>query len=421
MATIYIPLFIPEYHSNKRYSTFCMNPGIGGTQFTALKLALFLAKYEKNWTVNVVNSYQLNIINSPNNLNQIICDTFEEFLSLPEVINGKYTVIVAYRQLLQKAKFKSLNIMRNRIIAWSRHPFDIKLKRIGLSFAAVVCVGTYQYYSMKKLYSSLWHIQNIFIEPDNKPALLDLPSIANDTLRLLYLGALSPGKGFLHIAKAWNTIKNTYQSAELHVIGSGSLYGEKSNYDIIPADKVFADKIFTYIPKQDIVDKKVIFYDNLGENKFEIMQKCHVALLNPTGKTEAFPASPLECMSLGIPVIAANDYGMSDTMRFFPELALEKPEDIPCYVEKLVNDENRYLELQQRAITVSSWYALQLPQIITRWKRLINMVLSYDRTIPNQPPFLSFHGSSLSLFKRTVRTHYSYYKNSLKALSRKYV
>ena len=37
-----------------------------------------------------------------------------------------------------------------------------------------------------------------------------------------------------------------------------------------------------------------------------------VALLNPTGKSEAAPACPLECYCYGIPVVAGGDFGAYD-------------------------------------------------------------------------------------------------------------
>ena len=39
------------------------------------------------------------------------------------------------------------------------------------------------------------------------------------------------------------------------------------------------------------------------------MKECDIAIFNPRGHGEAFPASILEWMSLSIPVISSLDYG----------------------------------------------------------------------------------------------------------------
>ena len=46
------------------------------------------------------------------------------------------------------------------------------------------------------------------------------------------------------------------------------------------------------------------------------MKVCDIALFNPRGHGEAFPASILEWMSLSIPVISCLDYGCADVMTY---------------------------------------------------------------------------------------------------------
>ena len=58
------------------------------------------------------------------------------------------------------------------------------------------------------------------------------------------------------------------------------------------------------------------------------MQRCDLAVVNPTGSGEAFCASILEWYSLGIPVISSLNYGMSDMMRYFDNLTIKNPTQI---------------------------------------------------------------------------------------------
>ncbi len=172
----------------------------------------------------------------------------------------------------------------------------------------------------------------------------------------------------------------------MHVIGSCSTYGDEPESTLIPTALSYADEILSYISEEDISNGSVIFHGNLGEEKFDIIRQCNFAILNPTGKTEAFPASPLECMSFGLPVIASDDYGMSDAMRFFPELVIKKPSEILERIEWLVADEMRYKEMQQRSIAVAKWFDSQFDQINTRWVRLIEAV--FDGNYKNLCLFL---------------------------------
>ncbi|BAU43991.1 glycosyltransferase [Leptolyngbya sp. O-77] len=159
----------------------------------------------------------------------------------------------------------------------------------------------------------------------------------------------------------------------------------------------------------------------MGEEKFDIIQKCDLAILNPTGYTEAFPASPLECMACGVPVIASDDHGMSDCMRFFPELVLRSPQDIVHRVEWLVADPLRYLEIQHRAIAIAQWFHLQRAVILTRWIRLLEAILDSTDTKLDLAPMLPFYGSRRKLMiRRDIRPRLSVAKrlilSPLKAL-----
>ena len=70
--------------------------------------------------------------------------------------------------------------------------------------------------------------------------------------------------------------------------------------------------------------QSIKFLGLFSKEKNLILKHSDVALLNPSGKSEAAPASPLECYCYGIPVIAGGDYGAFDNMKYFPELDFKK-------------------------------------------------------------------------------------------------
>lgn len=425
MKKVYIPIFSQSIRS-KKFSLSEGNPGVGGTEFTTIRLALSLAIERPDWKI-VLASYEGVGIEEdlfPNISQKIFENVSVFFEQLCNSSSYDLGIVIATVSVLKQVDRKSLKMVENRLIAWSRHPFDIEAARLAaeVSFQGIVCVGVYQYYSNKAISNRLYYIQNIFILPMSNPIFFNFQDrqckINKKELNIVYLGALIPGKGFLEIAKAWPKLKVCFPGLTLHVIGSSATYGERPELTEIPSSADYAQEILKFIPKEDIHSAQVIFYGNLGVEKFDVIQQCDLAILNPTGTTEAFPASPLECMACGVPVIASDDYGMSDAMRFFPELVIAGHSDILEKVEWLVAEPLRYLEMQQRSLAVAQWFASQTDQIITRWIRLVE---SYESTTLNElslSPTLPFYGSKCKLvFRREIKPRLSFIKRcSLKFL-----
>ena len=177
-----------------------------------------------------------------------------------------------------------------RTILWVRHPFFNPRRLTDSDFLATIHVGEYQYFSNRSFYRKNWFIQNLFT-PFTSVSSRKLPM--DGKVKIIYLGALFQVKGFGHIARQWSSIKRIVPNAELHVIGSSSTYGKVPEHEMIPCDSEFAEEILMSIPLTDISEGRVVFHGNLGHEKFELMRNAHFAILNPTGASEAFPASPL--------------------------------------------------------------------------------------------------------------------------------
>jgi len=385
----------------KKFSIGGMNPGVGGTELTVIRLALKLSTISPNWEIILVNNSIVDIVDSPSNLKQTCFDTPQDFFQY--LTPGSPSVIVATVSVLKNVPIFLLQQSSQCLIAWSHHPFDRDLKSMAtlVKFRAIVCSGVYQYYSNLVSDFRLLHIQDMFILPtpinNNEKKPLD-----ENQVNIVYLGALIPAKGFLEVAKTWEKLKEKFPKIRIHVIGSSATYGNESESKLVPTDLDYATKILKFIPEEDIYDGNVIFYGNLGVEKFNIIEKCDLAILNPTGQSESFPASPLEIMALGVPVIASDDYGMSDCMRYFPELKINGFQDIPNKVEYLVQDPLRYQELQQRSVAVAQWFSSQNAQIIIRWLRLLDDVFENENL--QLPPVAPFYGSRLKLwFRRDIR------------------
>jgi len=387
--------------NGKCFTADGINPGCGGTQFVTIMLALHLARCRRDYEVHLLHDQPISIREQPDNLKQSL------FPSLNEAINSN--LLGAERTVLICTAANLLGILgqvstppKCRIIPWIHHPFYYDARLTKLHAPAYVSVGTYQYYSNEPLYKPHWHISNLFFMPPMEPISATLPR-RGEPLHLLYLGALIPGKGFLHIAKQWTHIKSCFPSAILHVIGSTQTYGKQAINGAIPTTKEYAQEILNHLPIEDIDNKKVIFYGNLGIEKFNVIRNCHAALLNPTGATEAFPASPLECMSIGLPVIASDDYGMSDIMRYFPELSLQSPSQLTNKLKQLFTNPLFYKEMSERSLIIAKFFFEQSTQSLIRWQELIEMVCDGHAPIASNPPMQPLYGSRPAMGYRKLK------------------
>lgn len=397
---------------NKTFSENCVNPGIGGSQFATIILAFALAKKYKNYDIWLLSRAPIKIQNAPKNLKQIL--TKEIFLLKDEPFNSLNTVIISKENEIEEIELKLFNKFVNyKLINWIHHPFQILNNYKHNIFSAHVSVGIYQYYSNFAWYKPHWHIPVIF----NAPVINYLKKKLykpNESLRLVFLGALVPAKGFHYVAKSWPKILKLFPNAQLDVIGSTETYdGKKTQYKKIPTTDQYAKIILQYISEKDIKTKRVIFHGNLGKEKFKIIKKAHFALLNPTGSSEAMPISCLECLSCGTPVIASDDYGMGDFMRHFPELSIRKPDDIAFKIKSITRNPLLYKKLKTRCVKLGKLYAKQKPKILIKWRQLIEAVISNNIKI-YKLPIKRFYGNRLILVIRIIKTLLIIYLKKIK-------
>ena len=366
---IFIPIFtIPVIKSIDLDNE--ENPGIGGTQHVSLTLASRLAKAMPKWDVKLVNTFEIELINSPPNLNLEIFKDLDDFIKTLSCSSSKENRAIFITKLLKELSEKNLKAIADKTYCWIHHPFYYDFNLLRANFLAYICVGEYQQLTNKYFYPRCIFIQNIF--PNNSYNLEDkfLRKKINQPLRLVYIGSLIPVKGFHEIAKQWNNIKEHFKDVRLDVIGK-SYSVNQSMHDLIPATNDYANLILKYISVKDIFEKKVNFHGNLGLEKKEMLKSAHLALQNPRGLSEAFPASPLECMSLGVPVIASDDYGMYDSMKYFPELAITNPKQIKEKIILAISNPSFYKELSMRSFSIANMFALNSYSHIWRWVNLI--------------------------------------------------
>lgn len=300
MKTVYIKIDASSLKlvsiSNTRY-----NPGIGGTEFSSLRLA-----------------YQLN---SAGIDVKVVSDT----ISTDNVIDGLKVITWKEFQLSKlgvciiPTKYQSLEFdPGHRVIWWSHHPHE----RPNEKYHEVVCLSDYQRLSNANLTSS----KRIACVRNFPSFILKTHSRFNITGNYgIFMGALSPGKGFLEAVPYFNSLLQKGILNEVKVIG-GDLYqsGENSHY---------MSKITTAMKTWK---NQYQFLGVLGHEKLEVIRNARLAIFNPTGKTEAYPATPLEILNEGIICFGGNDYGSTEHYQHFPELGLLPKGCHKSQVEKII-------------------------------------------------------------------------------------
>jgi glycosyltransferase involved in cell wall biosynthesis len=387
----------------KKFAINQGNPGVGGTHFVSIMLALNLAEDRPDYNITILSDVDILIIKRPENLRINIVSIDEVFSFLDKRIG---CVFITSRGIIKKFLFEKGRLPDCIIIAWIHHSYVFENWLAHAKVGAYVSVGEYQYYSHDKKYFPHWHIPNI-ITLDFSIKLQknkNLP-LKNEYLNIVFLGALIHCKGFHELAKQFIRIRNIHPLVRLHVIGSTGTYGLDIEDEIIPTNKEYANLIRQYITDEDIRKGRVIFYGNMGSEKFDIIKQCHFAILNPSGFPEAFMISQIECMACGVPVIASDDYGVSDVMRFFPELSLAKPEFITDKIAMILSNPLLYEELTYRAIIVAQYYASQTKIISKKWQRLIEELLIGDKVI-SEKPISPRYGSYLKMRYRQVDSNF---------------
>jgi len=353
------------------------NPGFGGTSFTAIRLAVEINK-SLNSSLDNLEIFLGTESFITKNYNGIpVVDLSESYLS--------FDIAIVTGGILDKLINKKLKINARKFISWIRHPYDQdKFRKSKLLNAEVVSVGKAQYISNILIggISKHHHIDNLFdAERIRKAINFNFEDFFNKQkeidkkeIKIGYMGALIQSKGFHHIAENWKGIKKDVEKlgykATLEVIGGAKLYGFIENHKNLPCEKIYGDKISFLL--SDEINSSVKFHGTLGLERYSIMQKCDLAIINPNGDGEAFPATILEWLSLGVPTISSLNYGCGDVMSFLPSMVISNKHEIKNKVLSYIKaSPERKLNLTKQALYISNLYTSNQQCIVEKWKFLL--------------------------------------------------
>ena len=360
----------------KMKSEFEVNPGFGGTTYTAARLAIELKKEsDKNdldfeitlFTNNPLKNKFFNV----------------KVISREQAFVEKWDIALLTGNIIQNLYDKNIKINSERTFVWSRHPFDEKMIKVAKKFKyEFVSVGKNQYLTNYLLLGTHNHIDNLFCSKRIRKTVFDNENFfstnlkqQNGVIRIGYMGALVPSKGFHLIAKRWNEIslslKNIGIKPILEVIGGADLYDFQKGHEYLPCTNEYGNKIYPYI--KDDLNKTVFFHGTLNLDRYKIMKNCDVALFNPRGHGEAFPASILEWMALSIPVISCLDFGCADVMTYNKFLTIKNEKEIAKKLLEFVKlKKHELIKLKQMSFLTANYFSSNQESIIYQWILLFN-------------------------------------------------
>lgn len=272
------------------------NPGIGGTEYEFMLVSYLLDIRNNDCEIIVLTNHIGDLPHS----NVVRCNNLIESCSYC-VKNGVDTIIV--RNIANDFDFSPFKGKLNFIL-WVHN--NLSYKELNKHYKnpcieRIVNCGREQLELYRDNLATLksTYIYNIFPfrEIDYYRELID----TNDNHNVVYMGSLVWSKGFHVLAKCWKEVVKKVPDAQLFVIGSGKLYNKDlklGKYSL--AEREYEDLFMPYITDRNgkILDS-VHFMGLLGDEKYEILGKCKVAVPNPTGMTECLPITAIEMQLLG--------------------------------------------------------------------------------------------------------------------------
>ncbi|MCS4055910.1 glycosyltransferase involved in cell wall biosynthesis [Salinibacter ruber] len=292
------------------------NPGVGGTQFNFVALPYYLKKIYPEQIEPIIYANSVSLL--PSQLTVKQASTSVEAAEHCDR-DGCSIFVFRPRQIdFESNLLEALSALGCEGVAWG-HNIPLPLSQMNAlaeceSIARLVVVGQERLDQIRDhpVFQKSIRIYNGF---DPEPYHPDEHSVGDGTT-VVYLGSLTPAKGFHVLAEAWPSIKREVPGAQLKVIGSARLYDEDAELGKWGvAAESYEREFRPYLSTPDgSVDESVDFLGKMGTEKIPRLQQADVGVVNPTGKTENCPGSAIEFQAAGTPVVSIAEWGLLDTV-----------------------------------------------------------------------------------------------------------
>lgn len=299
------------------------NPGVGGTEYVAITTVMKLSQRDVNAAVVTNSSARM-----PHNLSSIFLSSSGPEELIREALNYARIIVVPGAYLRDSSE-SFIHRYADRIVLWLHHPYYYVWKFRKAKFRSVVSVGKWQFWSNSFFYRFRhMRIGNYYQNPS-----FSLMHESSKRKEIVYMGALVKNKGFDKALIGLSAFLSDNPDWLLRVVGSSETHGIKAEHPRIPTTLFFGRKIERIIKDQALGN--VEFLGNLGISKYEIICQAKYVVLNPTGKSEAYPGSAIDCLFARTSMLAPNKGGFRDFMHEYPELIIKSPNELSKKIVQL--------------------------------------------------------------------------------------
>lgn len=337
------------------------NPGVGGTWYEFVLVAYCLKKYRPDYDILI---YHYNLTNT---LPEILksCIIASDLAAIEDAVQNKVDFMV-FRTGKGEDWYSLITEYDLSCIGWA-HNFlsrtDLELLTKTSNVKKVIFVGEEEYdrYLDDDITKKSTFIYNIVEKNDQR-----VRKYYDDSV--VFIGSITPSKGFHILAKSWKYIVRKCPSANLYVIGSGALYdknAELGQYGL--AERKYEESFIKYLTDtHGNLLKSVYFLGVLSEKKKDIIVHTSVGVVNPTCDTETFCIGAVEFEQYGIPVCSGKKNGLLDTVEHRMTGLLSKSDhSFRRNVVRLLNDKELNNKYGNAAIRKSKEFLAR--EIIPDW------------------------------------------------------
>lgn len=226
-----------------------------------------------------------------------------------------------------------------------------------------------------------------------------------------YIGALTPDKGFHHLARAWPKVRSSFPEARLLVIGSAQLYHR--NADLGPLN--VASPPYEYdalIPhlgatRESAKEEHGVEFRGLVPplDLKEVLHASDVGVVNPNtdpaNSLETFCVTAVEMQATETPVVGGNRGGLRETVQDGESgLLIDDSDQLAPTLCRLFDQPEKAHRMGKRGYGwVSSTF--DLTQIVTHWERVFEAIANGEP--PNPPPFSSKWATTKTMIREGIR------------------
>jgi glycosyltransferase involved in cell wall biosynthesis len=351
------------------------NPGIGGSEYMTIMVANELRKrYSDFMEVTILAA---DVGRLPAACRVSSAASFSEAVEKAARDSIDILIFKPYGDFLPERILSLESHPAVKGIAWAHNllnanEWDVLAR--SKSIAAVINVGREQldFYRDHQLFYKSTVIYNCLV-----PSAFDYKlDSGTRSSRVVYMGSLIEAKGFHILAQVWRNIVAEVPEAELHVIGSGRLYGRDNTLGRWGvADPSFEEKFMPYLlDEKGSLLPSVKFHGIVGSEKKEILASAAVGVVNPSGESESFCISAVEFQAQGVPVVSAREWGLLDTVRHGRTgLLCRNRDELIANIVKLLKDVRVRHKLGETGYAFAR-SRFEVCRVLPEWYRLLAAV-----------------------------------------------